>query len=158
MDSSCLNINQEFSGQVQFLFIYIYLLALKFLKMSCNPTSKYCGLWGPGFESASGSSGSDIGSHSSGSLTLPRCKIGTRSWPGNSEVDFEDHYVQARAEFRQWWIHSGFDTHGQSQPKSETECTSGSTKWWLITAKNYQTSLCTFCFHGWEPDKTTAAE
>ena len=29
---------------------------------------------------------------------------------------------------RQWWIHLGFKTHGQSQPKSEIESTSGSTK------------------------------
>ena len=27
-----------------------------------------------------------LGSHSSGSLTIPRCKIGTRSWLGNSEL------------------------------------------------------------------------
>ena len=64
-----------------------------------------------------------LGSHSSGSLTIPRCL-----------VDSEDHYEQVRAECRQQWIHPGFETHGQSQPKSKTESTSGSTKWWLVTA------------------------
>ena len=43
-------------------------------------------------------------------------------------VDFEDHYVQARVEHRLWCINPGFKTHGQSQPKSKTENTSGSTK------------------------------
>ena len=38
-------------------------------------------------------------------------------------VNSEDHYVQARAECRQWWIHPGLETHGQSQPKSgNREC------------------------------------
>ena len=32
-----------------------------------------------------------LGDHSSGILIIPRCKIGTRPWPGQSE----DHYMQA---------------------------------------------------------------
>ena len=44
-------------------------------------------------------------------------------------VDSEDHYTQARAECGRLWIHPGFETHGQSQPKSETKSTSGSSKW-----------------------------
>ena len=27
-----------------------------------------------------------LGGHSSGTLTIPRCKIGIRPWPGNSEL------------------------------------------------------------------------
>ena len=34
------------------------------------------------------------GSHSSGSLTIPRCKIGTRPWPGKSELTPRNHYTQ----------------------------------------------------------------
>ena len=60
-----------------------------------------------------------LGGHSSGSLTIPRCKIGT----------LRIHYTQARVELRQWCIHPGFKTHGQSQPKSKTQNTSGFTKW-----------------------------
>ena len=33
-----------------------------------------------------------------------------------------------------WENHPGFETHGQSQPKSKTESTSSSTKWWPVTA------------------------
>ena len=37
---------------------------------------------------------------------------------------------------RRWWcIHPGFKTQVQSQPKSETESTSGSTKWRLCHRK-----------------------
>ena len=32
-----------------------------------------------------------LGSHSCGSLTTPRCKIGTRSWPMNSELQTTEH-------------------------------------------------------------------
>ena len=32
-------------------------------------------------------------------------------------------------EHRQWCIHPGCKAHGQSQPKSKTEGTNGSTKW-----------------------------
>ena len=35
-----------------------------------------------------------MGGHSSGSLTIPRCQIGTRSWPGKSEWTLRIHYVQ----------------------------------------------------------------
>ena len=53
-------------------------------------------------------------------------------------VDSEDHYAQARAEQRQWWSHPGFEAHGHSQLKSKTGSTSGPTKWWLVTAKNFK--------------------
>ena len=33
--------------------------------------------------------------HSSGSLTIPRCKIGTSPWPGQPELTQRIHYVQA---------------------------------------------------------------
>ena len=56
-------------------------------------------------------------------------------------VDSEDHYVQAREERGWWWIHLDFETHKQGQPKSETESTSGSTKWWLVTAKFFLKNL-----------------
>ena len=35
-----------------------------------------------------------LGGHSSGSLTIPRCKNGTRSWPGQSELTLRMHYTQ----------------------------------------------------------------
>ena len=62
---------------------------------------------------------------SCGSLSMPRCKTGTRPWLGKS----------VSSECRRWWIHPSFETHGQSQPKSETKSTSGSTKWWLVIGK-----------------------
>ena len=34
------------------------------------------------------------GSHSRGSLTIPRCKIGTRPWPGQPELTLRIHYAQ----------------------------------------------------------------
>ena len=36
-----------------------------------------------------------LGGHSSSSFTIPRCKIGTRSRPGKSELTLRIHYVQA---------------------------------------------------------------
>ena len=44
-----------------------------------------------------------LGSHSSGHLTIPKCEIGTRPWPGQSELTL------------------------RIQPKSKTESTSGYT-------------------------------
>ena len=35
-----------------------------------------------------------LGDHSSSSFTTPRCKIGTRPWPGQSELTPRIHYVQ----------------------------------------------------------------
>ena len=35
------------------------------------------------------------GSHSKSSLTIPRCKDGIMSWPGQSELTLRIHYVQA---------------------------------------------------------------
>ena len=35
------------------------------------------------------------GGHSSGSLTISRCKIGTMPWPGNSELTLRIYYLQA---------------------------------------------------------------
>ena len=40
---------------------------------------------------------SDIGSHSSSSLTIPMCKIGTRPSLGKSELTLRIHYTQATA-------------------------------------------------------------
>ena len=37
----------------------------------------------------------------------------------------DDRYAQMRTEHKEWCIHSGYKTHGQSQPKPETEGTSG---------------------------------
>ena len=51
----------------------------------------------------------------------------------------EDHYTQAKAERRQWWIHPGFEIQGQSQPESKKENTSGSPKWKLDTVKKKNT-------------------
>ena len=34
-----------------------------------------------------------MGDHSSSSFTIPRCKIGTRSWPGQSELTLRIHYM-----------------------------------------------------------------
>ena len=36
-----------------------------------------------------------LGSHSSNSLTKPGCQIGTRLWPGKSELTPRIHYMQA---------------------------------------------------------------
>ena len=36
-----------------------------------------------------------LGSHSSSSLTIPRCKFRTRPWPGHSEITMRIHYEQA---------------------------------------------------------------
>ena len=41
-----------------------------------------------------------LSSHSSSSLTIPKCKNGTRPMPGKIRVDSEDHYMKARAECR----------------------------------------------------------
>ena len=70
-----------------------------------------------------------LGSHSSSSLTIPRCKIGTRPWPGKIRVDSEYTLCANDRESRQWCIHPGFKTHGWSQLKCKTESTSGFTKW-----------------------------
>ena len=53
--------------------------------------------------------------------------------PAQSRVDSEDPLGTSDIECRRWCIHPGFKTHGQSQPKSETESTCGST----ITTKNF---------------------
>ena len=62
-----------------------------------------------------------------------RCKIGTKPRPGQLELTPRVHYEQARVEC----IRPGFKTHGQSQPKSETESTSGSTKGDFVTANKF---------------------
>ena len=66
-----------------------------------------------------------LSSHSNGSFTIIRYQAQTWEF----RVDSENHYVQVRAECRQWCIYPGIEIHGQRQPKSETESTNGSTKW-----------------------------
>ena len=66
---------------------------------------------------------------SSGSLTIPRCNTGTRSWHGQSLLSLRIHYAQV-TECRQWRIHPGFKTHEWSQLRSKTKSISGSTIWW----------------------------
>ena len=44
----------------------------------------------------------------------------TRSIPVPVTDDSLVHYVQAGKERRQWWVHPGVRTHGQSHPKCET--------------------------------------
>ena len=66
-----------------------------------------------------------------------------------SVVYEEDHYTQAREERGRWWIHPGFETHGQSQLKSGTESTSGSTKWWLAPQNLFKKSVI-YCFSEYE--------
>ena len=41
-----------------------------------------------------------LGGHSKASLTIPRCRIGTRPWPGNSELTLRIHYAQVGAEHK----------------------------------------------------------
>ena len=53
--------------------------------------------------------------------------------PGLARVDSEDPLCTSDIECRQWCIHPGFKTHGQSQLKSETENTSGSTNGDIVT-------------------------
>ena len=85
-----------------------------------------------------------LGGHSSSSLTIPRCKIGTglgleiQSWLWGS-------FCTSKS--RQWWLHPDFETHRQSQPKSETESANSSTKWWLVTAKIKKKRLNSNCHH-----------
>ena len=59
------------------------------------------------------------------------------SWfvPQSGQSLTEDPLLANDIECKWWCIHPGFKTHGQSQPKSETESTSGSTKWWHCYAK-----------------------
>ena len=76
-----------------------------------------------------------LGGHSSGSLTVPRCKIGTglgleiQSWLWGGSLRARESRVQAMMD-PPWlwnpWVKS---------TKSKTESTSGSTKWWHVTAK-----------------------
>ena len=59
---------------------------------------------------------------------------------------------QVRVERRRWCMHPGFKTHGQSQPKPKTESASGSTKWWLVTAKikkKKKKNIAFFFFRTW---------
>ena len=50
------------------------------------------------------------------------------SGPGLVIVDSEGPFRTSDSEFRLWSIHPGLKTHWPSQPKSEAESTSGSTK------------------------------
>ena len=55
------------------------------------------------------------------------------SFPGLAvRVDSEDHCMQPSEEGRWWCIQPGFKTHRQSQLRSKTDSTNGSTKWWLV--------------------------
>ena len=70
-----------------------------------------------------------LSGHPSGSLTIPRGKIGSRPRPGNSELT--PRIIMSKRE--QNAGDDGFTlalkVMGQSQPKSKTESTSGPTKW-----------------------------
>ena len=54
------------------------------------------------------------------------------SMPGPAKDDSADHCTKVTKEHRQRSSHPDFETHGQSHPKSETEGTSGRTKWILV--------------------------
>ena len=75
-----------------------------------------------------------VGGHSSGSLTNqgvklgPGPSLGIQSWLWGSLCVTESR-KQAMMD------PPGFETYGQSQLKSKLESSSGSTKWWLVTAK-----------------------
>ena len=49
-----------------------------------------------------------LGSHSSGSLIILRCKIGTRPWLGQSEMALRIHYAERKKEEKhiaEWKAH-----------------------------------------------------
>ena len=71
-----------------------------------------------------------LGGHSSVSLTIPRCKIGTRSWPGQSELTPRIHYVQATESAGDGACTLPLKPYGWSQLKPKTESTSD-----IVTAK-----------------------
>ena len=62
-----------------------------------------------------------LGGHSSSCLTIPRCKIGTRPWPVQSELTLRIITHKQEQNTGHGASTLGFKTHGKSQPKSETE-------------------------------------
>ena len=70
-----------------------------------------------------------LGRHSYGSLTIPRCKTGTRSLPWKLELSPMIQHAQVTDSVGDGASSLALKLRGLVQQKSETESTSGSTKW-----------------------------